>query len=172
MTSLINNLLELTELRLGKGMSFQKVPIDLVELSQNIIHEHELAYPQIEFVLSFDDDIHGNWDRLRLSQMMNNLITNAVKHGSSTGTVQITLRNYERHAEFAVHNNGSHIPQEVLQKIFKERFTSGNKNELKENSYGLGLLIVKEIVEGHQGEIHVESTPQTGTTFIITLPKE
>ncbi|MUP46047.1 HAMP domain-containing histidine kinase [Gramella sp. BOM4] len=171
MTKLINNLLELTELRLGGGMTVDRAELDLVSLFKEIVHEQQLAFPDIKFISDVDGQIRGNWDKLRFTQMMTNLITNAVKHGKPDGTIKLKLFDDEENAHFSVHNNGSHIPENILEKIFDGRFSTGNGSSAEERSYGLGLLIVKKIIEGHQGEIKVSSSPENGTIFTVIIPK-
>ncbi len=171
MTKLINNLLELTELRLGNGMTVNRNELDLVSLFNEIVHEQKLAFPQINFISDIDGPVMGNWDKLRITQMMTNLITNAVKHGKADGAIKLKLFADKENAHFSVHNDGPNIPEDILEKIFDDRFTTGNGSHTKEKSYGLGLLIVKEIVEGHKGEIKVSSCPENGTVFTTIIPK-
>lgn len=171
MTKLINNLLELTELRLGSGMTVDRTRLDLVSLFKEIVHEQQLAFPKVNFISDVNGPVRGNWDKLRITQMMTNLITNAVKHGMPEGTIKLKLSADEESAQFSVHNDGPNIPVDILEKIFDDRFTARNGNSAKEKSYGLGLLIVKEIVEGHKGEIKVSSCPENGTVFTTIIPK-
>ncbi|MBZ9631412.1 hypothetical protein LB465_11535 [Salegentibacter sp. LM13S] len=74
MTELINNLLELTNLRLGSGMTKNKSPIDLSKQSEKIVQELQLGYPEAELVLESPGPVQGNWDGIPLDQLMTNLI--------------------------------------------------------------------------------------------------
>ncbi|HKJ48053.1 MAG TPA: HAMP domain-containing sensor histidine kinase, partial [Christiangramia sp.] len=172
MNELIGNLLELTELRLGNGMTINKSEFDLTDLFRNITFEQKLAFPNTKFNLEIDGANEGRWDELRLSQMMSNLIANAVKHGAEDGIISLELFGTEEHSIISIHNNGPHISEDILDKIFDGRFSVSNGGSAEEKSYGLGLLIVKEIVESHDGKIKVLSNPEDGTTFKITLPKK
>ncbi len=171
MIELINNLLELTELRLGSGMTIDKSELDLSSLFKEIVHEQQLAFPKVDIISDIDGRVNGNWDKLRLSQMMTNLITNAIKHGKEDAPVKVKLSSNRDNAYFSIHNEGPPISEDILDKIFDGRFTRSNGGTSKEKSYGLGLLIVKEIVEGHQGEMNVSSSSKKGTTFTAILPK-
>lgn len=172
MTELIDNLLELTELRLGMGMTMNKDKMDLAEQSEEIVEEMKLAYPEANIRLQSIAKIEGQWDALRLEQMMTNLITNAIRHGKPDGEVKVSLYAEENKASFSVHNEGPPIPESIQEKIYKGRFSQNNNgNSLNEKNYGLGLFIVKEIVEGHQGEIELSSTEESGTTFTVNLPR-
>ncbi len=172
MIELINNLLELTELRMGSGMTVDKSELDLSSLFKEVIHEQQLAFPKVDLIIDTNGRVIGNWDKLRLSQMMTNLITNAIKHGKKEGTVKVKLSANLDNAYFSVHNEGTPISENILDKIFDDRFTTGNKGTSKEKSYGLGLLIVKEIVKGHKGEVNVSSSSESGTTFTAILPRK
>lgn len=171
MTELINNLLELTELHLGTGMTIEKKHIDLGELTVKMVKELQLGYPQANLLMESYESVDGEWDVLRLEQMMTNLITNAVHHGEPGGAVKISLSALEDEAVFTVHNDGPPIPEEIKRKIFDGRFTRNNGRAAEKN-YGLGLFIVKEIVEGHQGKIELTSTEKEGTTFKVFLPRK
>lgn len=170
MTELINNLLELTEFRLGKGMSLEKNAVNLLKLCEDVVEELRLGNPEKEITLESKERIEGEWDASRLEQMMTNLITNALRHGDPDGVVKVNLSVEEKQAIVKVHNDGPPIPEDIRNKIFSYRFTRSNKSTRGEKSYGLGLYIVNEIVEGHQGKIEVKSTKEEGTTFIVKLP--
>lgn len=170
MVELIDNLLELTELRLGSGMSIEKEELNFSNLLEKIVHQQQIAYPKIQIKSYIKTNIIGNYDRIRLSQMVTNLINNAVKHGEENGLIEVKLSSDKKNAILSIHNDGPDIPDDILDKIFDGRFTSSNGGTSKNKNYGLGLLIVREIVEGHQGEIEVSSSAENGTTFKIILP--
>ncbi len=170
MTELIDNLLELTELRLGVGMTFKKSVYDLQERLEDIIQELQLGYPEAKIDFEALDTIEGEWDIMRVEQMVTNLITNAIRHGEEGGTVMVKIFKEDEQAVISVQNQGSPIPEEIREKIFHGRFSRNNGRPANEKSYGLGLLIVKEVVEGHEGEIDLKSTENDGTTFTVKLP--
>ncbi len=170
MTELINNLLEFTELNLGRGVVINRSLIDLSEHSEKIVQEIQLAYPKIDITIDTTDNIKGKWDASRLEQMMTNLITNAIHHGEPGSPVKVNLNSKEGQALFSVHNQGTPIPEGIKDKIFTDRFTNNNEDTTKEKNYGLGLYIVKEIVEGHEGKIELTSTQEEGTIFTVALP--
>lgn len=172
MTELIDNLLELTNLRLGNGMKINKSPVDLSKQSEKIIQEVQLGYPQAKLIIESPGPVQGEWDVLRLDQLMTNLITNALRHGRPGGPVTVGISAKDNEASFEVHNEGQPIPEEIKDMISTGIFTKTNKNSTKKGSYGLGLYIVKQIVDGHKGEIKVDSSEETGTTFKIILPRQ
>lgn len=170
MSELIDNLLELTELRLGAGMTVKKSVHDLHERLEDIVHELQLGYPEARILFDGSESIEGEWDILRVEQMVTNLITNAIRHGEQGGTVHVKISRQEEQAVISVHNQGAPIPEEIRQKIFHGRFSRNNGRPVNGKSYGLGLLVVKEVVEGHEGEISVDSDEKNGTTFTVKLP--
>lgn len=171
MEELINNLLELTNLRLGSGMNIKKATIDLTLQSEQIIQELMIAYPKAQLHLQSSDPVQGEWDRLRINQLITNLITNALRHGNPGGPVTVSISAEDDNASLAVHNEGRPIPENIQELIFSGMYTKSNGDHTQQTSYGLGLYIVKEIVNGHNGSIDLESTEENGTTFTILLPR-
>ena len=171
MKELINNLLELTNLRLGSGMTINKATTDLTLQSEQIIQEFMIAYPQAQLHLQSPGPVQGEWDNLRINQVITNLIANALRHGNPGGPVAISISAEDNNASLSVHNEGRPIPESVREMIFTGMYTNNSENQTTQSSYGLGLYIVKEIVNGHNGSINLESTDENGTTFTITLPR-
>lgn len=110
-------------------------------------------------------------DPQRISQVMINLIENAIKYGNENGKVVVSLEEDKKHIEVAVKDDGPGIPPEHLSRIF-ERFYRVDKSRSKERGgTGLGLAIVKHILNAHKTKIVVESKLDKGTTFSFKLDK-
>ncbi|MFC1976567.1 sensor histidine kinase [Chloroflexota bacterium] len=102
-------------------------------------------------------------------QAILNLIDNAIKYNRPNGTVDVTLTCNESTAELSVRDTGSDIPSDELESIF-DRFYRIRGSEHDEGGIGLGLTIVRQIIEAHDGAIGVESELGVGSTFSFSLP--
>ena len=116
--------------------------------------------------------IYVNADQERILQVLTNLIVNSIKYGSNHGYTEVKVEDYNKEKVIVrVIDNGEGIEQEHLPRLF-ERFYRIDKNRSrKKGGSGLGLSIVKHIIEAHQEEIFVESTIGVGTEFSFTLQK-
>jgi signal transduction histidine kinase len=108
-------------------------------------------------------------DKARISQVLDNLITNAVKYSPAAGTIRVEGRVLHDEIEISVHDQGIGMDREVVERIF-EKFYRANTSPTAVGGLGLGLCVAKGIVEAHGGRIWVESEPQKGTKAIFTLP--
>jgi two-component system, OmpR family, phosphate regulon sensor histidine kinase PhoR len=110
-------------------------------------------------------------DRIHWTNVVYNLIDNALKYASEHPVIRITSRNTATGVEFRFKDNGIGIPKEHLGKVFDRlyRVPTGNVHDVK--GFGLGLSYVRTVVVRHHGAIHVESEPGKGSTFVIELPK-
>lgn len=172
MKELIDNLLELTNVRLGGGLSINKDTLDLTTQSENLLKEMQLGYPDALLLIETNGPVEGEWDPTRLDQLMTNLITNAIKYGEPGGPVKVKISAKGNEAYLDVHNEGTPIPESIKEKFFTGNVSENRKNSTNENSYGLGLYIVKEIVDGHKGKIKLTSTKEKGTNFRVVLPRK
>lgn len=110
-------------------------------------------------------------DSTRITQVLFNLIDNAIKYTAQDGHIEINATEEEREIQVQVTDNGIGIPEKEIPRLF-ERFYRVDKGRSRElGGTGLGLSIVKHIVKAHQGEISIKSKLGQGTTFIFTLPK-
>lgn len=105
-----------------------------------------------------------------MKQLMNNLLNNAVKYSPLGGNIEVVLEANRHHVQFAVRDEGIGIPKSALAKLFDKFYRVDNSDSRKIGGTGLGLAICKEIVEGHDGEITVESIEKQGSTFTVKLP--
>jgi len=170
MEELINNLLELTNLRLGQGLSINKSAANLTKQCEQITQEFQIAYPKADLRLRASGPVSGEWDLLRINQVITNLIANALRYGKQGGPVTVRIFAEDSKACFSVHNEGDPIPEDKRKMIFTGLYTEG-KSRANESSYGIGLYVVNQIVEAHRGKVHLESTHDSGTTFTIVLPR-
>lgn len=116
-------------------------------------------------------NIKLNIDPDRISQVLNNLVANALRHGSEGGWIHIAAQETQNSILLTVEDNGSGIAQEDLPYIF-DRFWRGDRSRTRQegSGSGLGLAIARQLVQAHGGKISVESQPGKGTKFIIDLP--
>jgi signal transduction histidine kinase len=110
--------------------------------------------------------IVGSWDRMRLEQVLENLLTNAAKYGAGS-PIEVTLRADGRWATLAVRDHGPGIPESEQGRLF-DPFARLAPPGL--GGLGLGLFITKQIIDAHHGQIRVESRQGQGATFVIELP--
>lgn len=109
-------------------------------------------------------------DRLRLSQVFNNLLGNAVKFTSPGGSVVVTIAAEHGNVRIAIKDTGLGIPKSDLPHIFDKYYQASNKPTAGETGTGLGLAIVRELVLLHHGQIEVTSESDQGTCFVVSLP--
>jgi signal transduction histidine kinase len=171
--SMINELMVLAKSRSGKKEA-SKTMVSLTNVADKIrkTFQNEAAKKEMDFTLSVPDNlpmIQG--DPEMLEQLMENLVSNAIKYTRPKG--EVTVR-FETSADgmvsIEVRDNGIGIPDEEKGKLFTEYFRGKNARATEEIGTGLGLPIIKEIVEQHGGKVRVESTEGQGTSFIVQLP--
>jgi signal transduction histidine kinase len=173
MAVMVGDLLELVRSRLGKSLPIEPAPMDLADTAREAIAQACAAQPQCDPTLSVEGDTQGVWDGRKLNQMLQNLIGNALQHGSNNSAVKLTLRGEADSVRLTVHNDGAPIPPEALPTIFDPLVRSADE-ELNgpTTSLGLGLFIVREVVKAHQGTIDVSSNEADGTMFTVVLPRK
>jgi signal transduction histidine kinase len=170
MTTIVDQLLDVTRARLGAGIQIVPRDVDLHALVADVLDEVRLVHGKITFELR-GPAVHGCWDPDRLGQVVANLATNAAVYGRIGGPVVVELSQADGCATIAVSNpvRDAPIAPELLKLLFDpfERGRSGDHP----GGLGLGLYIVQEIVRAHDGTITVDSVP-AGTTFRVSLPVE
>lgn len=173
MAHMITDLIELTRVQLGSGISVNPSETDMHRICASVLAEMRALYPDRVFQLDAEEHLIGEWDEPRISQVLSNLLGNAVQHGARDSTITVTAEKVKNNIELTVHNNGPAVPSTLLPILF-DRFVQGKagfrSDEGQAASLGLGLYIAKEIVVAHQGTIEVRSTHNDGTNFIVRLP--
>jgi signal transduction histidine kinase len=165
MTTMIRDLLDHARTSLG-AFPHDPVPTDLRPVCQVAIDELRSIHPGRKITCEVAGDVEGNWDPLRLQQVVSNLVGNALEH--SQGVVSVRMEGGEHDVVLSVHNDGDPIPPHVLPVLF-EPFGRGDRSP---NGLGLGLYIVRQIIRRHGGTIEVRSSPDLGTTFVSRWPRD
>jgi signal transduction histidine kinase len=172
LVALINDFLEFAKME--ESQSMERVRIDMKGLIEETVEDFKplIDNARQEFRIEDQGSAIVMGDRRRLKQVLNNLIANAIKFTPAEGRITVGARAAENHAcEVFVADNGPGIPAEVLPRLF-QRYTRGPNLKIDVGGTGLGLLIVREIVEAHGGNVGVESTPGQGSRFWFRVPAE
>lgn len=170
MTRMISDLLDFTRGRLGGGIPIAPAPADLGQVARRVIDEYEQTHPDQRIECVIQGNTRGTWDAERLSQIVANLVGNALQHGDRAHPVQVAIDGTApNQAVLSVHNSGAPIPADVLPRIFNP-FQQADRRRTS-GGLGLGLFIVSEVTHAHGGQIDVESG-NGGTTFTVHLPRE
>lgn len=167
---LIRDLLDFTQVRMGKALPMQRKPMDLHVLAQQVVDEMQLAAPERPLVLQCEGDGRGDWDADRIAQVLTNLLTNALKYSPADADIRIEARGEKEAVLLRVCNGGAPIPAHLLPTLF-EPLTRGTQTGGAQRSIGLGLFIVDQIVRSHGGTVEVHSTLEEGTAFGVRLPR-
>jgi signal transduction histidine kinase len=172
--STVNNILDMARLEIGKTeLIFE--PVDIIDIVQSVESTVESLIKKKELMFSIEVSpdapiITADWEKLR--RIVENLVSNAIKFTQRGGTivVRVTYNEPEDQIVLAVEDSGIGIAQDDIPKIF-ERYTQKDKSAYRRyKGSGLGLAVVKELVELHKGSIKVSSECKKGSTFSVSIP--
>jgi signal transduction histidine kinase len=168
---LATSLLDYARTQLGQGLPVMPRFTCLHDIGGRVLDEVQAAHPERQLRCDASGDTCGHWDPDRLMQAVQNLLENAIKYSPKDKTVTVTYRGTGAEVVLSVHNEGPPIQPELLPHIFKP-FRQGTEGASTDRgSVGLGLYIVREVVEAHGGSIGVRSVEGEGTTFTVRLPR-
>ncbi|AKJ01844.1 Chemotaxis protein methyltransferase CheR [Archangium gephyra] len=170
-TRMIRDLLDFTQARLGGGISLERRPTDLRHLVDQVLDEVGVAWPERHLEVRQRGCTRGDWDSDRMAQVVSNLVTNALKYSPMDTPVSVELRGGDEAVELWVHNDGPPIPPELLPRLFEPLQRGTLQADRASRSIGLGLYIVKHLVEAHGGTVAARSGQGRGTTFTVRLPR-
>ena len=169
MRTMIEEILDFTKVRSG-ALVLERTPVDLARLSGDLVEELRGAHPDRVVRARMTGALEGQWDGVRLAQVVSNLLSNALAYGAPRTPVDLEVAAEADSVVIRVHNEGAPIPKESQEKIF-DAFHRGDGESSNPNGIGLGLYIASEIVRAHGGTIGVESEEGRGTTFTVRLPR-
>ena len=163
---LIDNLLDVSRIASGR-LHLDLVPVDLAAVVTEALDR--LEHAEQAQIIRIMESTPGQWDRLRLDQVITNLVSNALKYGEGR-PIEITVRHDGTDALLQVSDQGIGIAAEHQERIFErfERVVADRRYA----GFGLGLWITSRIVEEFGGSLSVRSEPGTGSTFIVRLPTQ
>ena len=166
---LINTTLDVAEAEAGVSNAIRQ-NINLSKLVEDACELFEPAADRKNIKLScnLDSDCKLMGERSNLQRMLSNLLDNALKYTSSNGKVNVSLKRNTSHIDIKVSDSGIGIPKSAQQRIF-ERFFRVDHSRTNEGC-GLGLSFARAVARAHGGDIDLQSSPQEGSTFIVTLP--
>ena len=172
---IVKDLDMITKLELG-DLVLKIEKFDIVELIQNVFELFEMKAQKQRITLTFDKDydqpVYVMADRERIQQVLTNLIVNSLKYGRDKGTTEVSIENLIKNKVIVrVTDNGEGISKANLPRIFERFYRVDKSGSRKEGGSGLGLSIVKHIIEAHDEKIYVESEFDVGSEFSFTLEK-
>jgi PAS domain S-box-containing protein len=167
---LVESLLDISRISTGH-LALNVEAFDLVAMAREVIERigEEARRAGCDLRVAAASPIVGSWDRLRLEQVLTNLVSNAIKYGAAR-PIEIELSERDGQATLEVIDHGIGVPAEDLERIFWrfERAVSTRQH----GGLGLGLFITREIVEAHGGAVTARPTPSGGATFSVALPRQ
>jgi signal transduction histidine kinase len=163
-------LLDIARIESGQ-LSIQRAPLDLCELARRVVEEaREQAEEHPLEVTCQPEQLLIEGDDLRLEQVLQNLIQNAIKYSPPGAPVAVRLERQGAYASVAVADRGIGIPEAALARLFQRFYRAPNVDERQISGMGIGLFVVKEIIMLHDGTVEVESIEGQGSTFSFRLP--
>jgi signal transduction histidine kinase len=172
MLQLVNELLDVATIE-GGQLKLDKIPTSVAEIVERSVHlsnmEAAKKNTRIEMVRA-NGNPFVDVDRNKMRQVVDNIISNAVKYSPKGSIVTVVIHADEKVAGFAVRDSGPGIPDSERHMLFKDYGRLSAKPTGGEKSTGLGLAICRKIVEAHNGTISVENIPGRGAEFIVSLP--
>ncbi|MBI4471891.1 MAG: HAMP domain-containing histidine kinase [Acidobacteria bacterium] len=176
LSSLINNVLDFSRIESGKR-TYQRAAADLREIIASLFdrYEYHLKAARIDLIEELPPGpVYASVDKEAIEQMLVNLLSNAVKYMGGAGrrprVIQVSLSSSGEYAVIRIADTGIGISEEDRAHIFERFWRAGDERVRAVAGSGLGLTLVKHIVEAHDGAIAVESSPGRGSTFTVTLP--
>ncbi len=172
MNRMITNLLDGTRIKIGQQLEIKIEELDFSQLMIDAVESMTLLYGD-RFSVSSPGPIYGHSSYDGIQRVIENLASNAAKHGDPIAPILVGLIPSEDHVQITVHNQGITIDKELQSKIF-EPFHRGLNKQSKEKikGWGLGLTLVKGVTESLGGQITLDSRPEIGTLFIVTIPRD
>ncbi len=167
---LIDDVMDFARARLGGGLNLNEhVDHDVKPILEHAVKEIELAHPQTTIITEYDFCDPIRCDSGRISQLISNLLANAVVHGEKGAPVTVSAQDRDGSFYLWVTNLGEPIPPEVRKMLF-EPFARGNVRQ-SQQGLGLGLFIAREIARAHRGDLTMRSEPE-GTVFTFNMPRD
>ena len=174
MIYIVEDLDAITKLEGGK-IDIEEEPVDIIELILDVVDQLEMKAKKRNVSLVVEDSRLSRYmveaDVEKIKQVLINLMVNAIKYGNDNGEVLVRTFDMDENILIEVADNGNGIPQKHLSKIFERFYRVDKSRDREQGGSGLGLSIVKHIIEAHNQSINVRSTVGTGTTFSFTLKK-
>lgn len=172
---IVKDLDMITKLEAG-NLNLDTEEFDIIELVQSVFDLLEMKAAKKRITLAFDMDytksIKVLADKERIQQVLTNLIVNSIKYGRENGTTEISIENLIRNKVIVrVTDNGEGIDSKNIPRLFERFYRVDKSRARKEGGSGLGLSIVKHIIEAHNEKIYVESEYNVGSEFSFTLEK-
>jgi len=170
LSRLVKNLLDLSALELKERLDLKE--INLVELLKSVLRDYEVVFSAKKIDIQADMPpklpIKGDWDHLQRAII--NLVDNAVKYNHKGGKISIKVLENKRGVHISIFNTGAGIPQTDLSRVFEQFYRVEKSRSTQYGGSGLGLSIVKRIIEIHGGGIEIESEPSAWTRVNISFP--
>jgi signal transduction histidine kinase len=173
MNRMVDDLLDFTRSRLGSGVPIMRREMDMASVARDAVDEMAAARPASRLTLETSGDLQGEWDAARISQVIANLLANAVQHGAANQPISVRVDGEPERVVLSVHKCGRPIPASDLHGLFSplKRLRPGAPADHDSSNLGLGLYIAERIVTAHAGTIEVDSSEEAGTTFTVRLPR-
>ena len=174
LVELLNQLLDFGQVEQG-GPNLDREPIDLARMARQAVEPWVLRYPQVTFRLVQHGDAIVEGDFLKLHRVLANLLDNAVRHSPDGGTITVDVGGDGSESFLSVTDEGAGVPVEDRQRVF-ERFvrlaSETRSDEGRKRGSGIGLYVVKGLVEAHGGSVSVEEGGEegAGARFVVKLP--
>jgi signal transduction histidine kinase len=168
--SMLSTLMDITEAEAGM-MKLEREPADLCQLAREVIELYQYVAEEKQITLSANlppQPVTASVDRTRIRQVFANLLDNAIKYTPASGNVSLSIRSDSGSVRVVFRDNGIGIPAEEQDKIWT-RLYRGDKSR-SQRGLGLGLSLVKAVVEAHGGMVGVSSEPGQGSEFTVRLP--
>lgn len=169
LSRMLNNVLSASRLE-STTYAFNKAPGDLADAAESASEAMRMEYENAGVQLTKSLEMaRASFDPDAMEQVILNLLSNALKYGASEQSVELATWESKDHAHIRVTDHGPGIPEDAQERLF-ERFYRSESTKTSVVGTGLGLWLVKEIVDAHQGSIEVVSVPGQGASFVVQIP--
>lgn len=172
LTRLISDLLNVSRIEAGRALDLNPVQVNLPEIVDKVVAAQKSYTNKHDFNVDLDPEIPPIIaDADKVDQILTNLTNNAVKYSPDGGTITVSGKKLNGMVQMTVADQGMGIPKEHLEKVFDRFHRIDNRDTRKAGGTGIGLYLVKHLVEAHGGRIWVESEVGKGSRFIFELPQ-
>ena len=167
---MIQDMLDASRLRAGQGMPIAVAACDLTQVVTEAQEDLAMNYGS-RIRIQTTPQACGNWDAHALRRVIDNLVGNALKYGSKDTDITIAVTDQTKNVRLTVHNYGHPLSEQEIAGLFDPYVRSKTAETGEQRGWGLGLTLVRGVVEAHGGTVGASSSADSGTTFWFQLPK-